>query len=58
MKYVVLRFCELGKPEYDYYEKPLFFDTQEEAEKARDSWYDFLNGYPCYGDAYIAKISG
>lgn len=56
MKYIVLRRSELGKKEYDYFERPLFFDTKEEAEKACQEWQDFLAGYPCNGDAVIARV--
>lgn len=56
MTYVVLRWSELGKKENDYYEKPLFFDNRADAEKAWGEWYDFLQEYPCNGEAYIAQI--
>lgn len=55
-QYVVLRESELGNKDYDYFEKILFFDNEEEAKAEAQKWYDFLNGYPCNGSATIAKI--
>ncbi len=55
-RYVVLRRSELGNSANDYFEKPLFFYTLEEAEGAVEKWRSFLDGYPCCGDAFVATI--
>ena len=56
IKFVVLRWSELGSKKNNYYEEPLFFETHEDAEKACREWYAFLEGYPCNGDAFIAQL--
>ena len=53
MEYCVLINTELANAKYDYYEKPCFFDTLEEAEAYADKRLAQIREYPAYADAAI-----
>lgn len=56
MQYVLLRSSDISKSEYDFFEKPLVFESLSDAEQAQKEWFSFLQSYPCNGDAIIAQI--
>ena len=53
MKYCVLIRTELASDKYDYYEKPRFFDTLEDAEAYANQRNNEIAEFPANVDAFI-----
>lgn len=55
MKYCVLVQTELAAAKYDYYEKPCFFNTLEEAKTYAAQITEEITKYPAHVNTFIFK---